>query len=383
MSSERARQLLDELLKEPGVSAVLLPSSGGRLGVRLDLATANKEEEDEIKALFGEDRLAIRRGTKRKLEEEEEDEEEEEVEEDTDERLLEIFKHNSGRECHRLRPDVWTTHGKWNRRYKHLEGLVEKETTGAGGSNGRVTNRPWVSWFELNGTRIQAGFVRQQGDDYQRIIIAFTRASSAPPTYGLQGMFTRAGVAAKAWSGLEPTSTSLIMAIPRARVASKWPLEETRAVTKEMVTILDAAADDMTVELLSVGLDGLTTDVSSLRWLQSTWGHRLRLRLVIVVGQAFPGTMDSFPVAANTIRYGEFELRDVSEVLVDPQTPGKANSKELVDLISQVREMKLDRDEGYTPLNQLTSGRANFRVCPDSAFESGVDEDGRQSRSLH
>ena len=47
MSSERARQLLDELLKEPGVSAVLLPSSGGRLGVRLDLAAANKEEEEQ------------------------------------------------------------------------------------------------------------------------------------------------------------------------------------------------------------------------------------------------------------------------------------------------------------------------------------------------
>jgi len=246
-----------------------------------------------------------------------------------------------------------------------------------------VTNRPWVSWFDLNGTRIQAGFVVQQADDYQRIIIAFTRASSAPPTYGLQGMFTRAGIAAKAWSSLVPTSISLIMAIPRARVASKWPLEETRAVTKEMITILNAAANGMTVELLSVGLDGLTTDVSSFQWLQRTWGHRLRLRLVIVVGQAFPGTMDSFPVAANTIRYGEFELRDISEVLVDPQVPGKASSKELVDLILQVREMKLDRDEGYTPLNQLTSGRANFRVCPDSAHESGVDEDGRQSRSLH
>ncbi|KIL87619.1 hypothetical protein FAVG1_09327 [Fusarium avenaceum] len=385
MTTKRARQLLDELLKEPGVSAVLLPSSGGRVGVRLDMATANEVEEEEIKALFGEDRLPIRRGTKRKLEKEEEEEEEEsEVEaEDTDERLLEIFKHNSGRECHRLRPDVWTTHGKWNRRYKHLEGLAEKETTGAGGSNGRVTNRPWVSWFELNGTRIQAGFVCQQADDYQRIIIAFTRASSAPPTYGLQGMFVRAGTAAKAWSGLEPTSTSLITAIPRARVASKWPLEETRATTKEMITILNAAANGMTVELLSVGIDGLTTDVSSIQWLQSTWGHRLRLRLVIVVGQTFPGTMESFPVAANTIRYGEFELRDVCEVLMDPQTPGKANSKELVDLILQVREMKLDRDEGYTPLNRLTSGRANFRVCPDSAHESGVEEDSRQSRALH
>lgn len=59
MMTERARQLLDELLKEPGVSAVLLPSSSGRLGVRLDLAPANKKNEEEIKALFGKDRKFI------------------------------------------------------------------------------------------------------------------------------------------------------------------------------------------------------------------------------------------------------------------------------------------------------------------------------------
>ncbi|RSL70210.1 hypothetical protein CEP53_001946 [Fusarium sp. AF-6] len=37
-------------------------------------------------------------------------------------------------------------------------------------------------------------------------------------------------------------------------------------------------AEAVEKELLSVGLDGLTTDVSSFQWLQSTWGHRLRLR---------------------------------------------------------------------------------------------------------
>lgn len=391
MAMERARVLLDELLQISGVSAVLLPGSSGCLGIRLNLNSTGQERE-QIKELFGNDRLSLPRGTKRKREDAEEEEFVEDAEdeehgddeqvEDTEERLLEIFKHNSGRECHRLRPDVWTSHGKWNKKYRHLEGLVEKEVAGAGGSNGRVTNRPWVSWITINGTRLQTGFITQQADHYQRIVMSFTRASSAPPTYGLEGMYIRAGVAAKAWSGLDPTSSSLIVAIPRARVASKWPLEETRSVVKEMISILNAAADGMTVELLSVGLDGLTTDVSSFTWLQSTWGHRLRLRLIVVVSEVFPGTMGCFPVAANSIRYGEFELGEVFDVIEDPETPGKTNAKQLINLIGEVRRMKLDRDEGYTSLNKLTSGRANFRVCPDSVYESGVDEDTRQSRSL-
>ncbi|KAM6539551.1 hypothetical protein FALCPG4_001349 [Fusarium falciforme] len=197
----------------------------------------------------------------------------------------------------------------------------------------------------INGTRLQAGLITQQADDYQRIIIAFTRTSSVPPTYGLEGMYIRAGAAAKAWSNLNPTSTSLIVAIPRARVASKWSLEETRSVVTEMISILDAAADDMTVELLSVGLDSLTTDVSSFQWLQSTWGHRLRLRLVTLAELSW----DRWIVcqSPNTIRYGEFELRDVSEVIADPHTPGKTNAKELIDLIGEARRMKLDRDDGF------------------------------------
>ncbi|KAJ4197820.1 hypothetical protein NW755_000518 [Fusarium falciforme] len=178
----------------------------------------------------------------------------------------------------------------------------------------------------INGTRLQAGFITQQADDYQRIIIAFTRTSSAPPTYGLEGMYIRAGAAAKAWSNLNPTSASLIVAIPRARVASKWSLEETRSVVKEMISILDAAADDMTMELF-------------------TWGHRLRLRLVTLAELSW----DRWIVcqSPNTIRYGEFELRDVSEVIADPHTPGKTNAKELIDLIGEARRMKLDRDDGY------------------------------------
>ncbi|KAL2203992.1 hypothetical protein CC79DRAFT_1400246 [Sarocladium strictum] len=390
MATPRARQLLDELLRETGVSGVLLPSANGRVTVRLELAFAYQADVEETKGLFGTDRLAVQRPLKRKREEEEEEEKEEEYDKDddkkpdTDQRLLDIFKHNSGRACFDLRPDVWTQKGKWRREYAHLEGRVVKEAVDVRhrlGINGTVTNRAWVTWFDLNGTQIQAGFVVQQSDNYQRIIIAFTRASSHPPTYGMQGMFDRAGVAAKAWSQLATESSSLILALPRARVASAWPLEETRANTREMKNVLDAAADGITVELLSIGLDGLTTDLQSLSWLQQTWGNRLRLRLVVAVGKSFPGSEGTFPVAANEVRYGVFDLRDISEVLLDPQTPGKANTKELVELISEARELKLENGASAR-LVDLTSGRANFRVCPDSQFESGVNEVSRQSRSL-
>lgn len=64
----------------------------------------------------------------------------------------------------------------------------------------------------------------------------------------------------------------------------------------------------------------------------------------------------------------------MTEVITDPHTPRKTNAKELIDLIGQARRMKLDRDDGYAPVN-LTSGGANCRVCPDPVHESGVDED--------
>lgn len=322
--------------------------------------------------------LALRQGTKRKLEdgvENDDDDDDEEVvaEDNSDETLLQLYKHHSGRKCHQLRPKVWNTHGKWTRLYKHLEGRVEKQTSGAGGSHGRVTNRPWVTHFALNGTTVQAGFVIQQADNYSRIVIAFTRASSLAPTYGLPGMFTRAAVAAKAWCRLEPDSKALIIALPRSRTASKEPLEGTKALTSEMKLVLNAAADGMVVELLSVGIDGLTTHLPSLVWLQSNWGQRLRLRLIVVVAAEFPGTSTCFPTMPNTIRYGKFELTDICRVLDNPDVPGYANSKELVRCIQEIRELKLDRDDGYTTLNRLTSGRANFRVCPDSTTDSGVD----------
>ena len=298
--------------------------------------------------------------------------------------LLEMYKLHSGGKLHRLRPDVWTSHGQWTRAYKHLDGVYTKERKGPGGSSGVVTNRPFIQLFSLNSTDVQIGLVEMPSGDYQRIVVAFTRASSAPPTYGAQGMFDRGATAAKAWATLRPDLSSLLVSLPRARVASKWPLSEKRSLVGEMISVLDAAADGMGIDLLSVGIDGLTTDLASLEWTYETWGHRLHLRLVVVVPSGFDGSQLHFPTLASGIRYGTFELSELYKVLRSPQEHPNAKYDELVDLISRIRRLKDNRENGYMDLGNLTSGRANFRVCPVSQFDSGADEDSlRQSRSLH
>lgn len=100
------------------------------------------------------------RGTKRAREEDEKDDEDDEADEDQDDELsfrvegvteaeqsliqLYLYRAKSGRELNQLRPDVWTTHGTRNRKYKHLANKITKEKKGPGGANGRVTNQPWV-----------------------------------------------------------------------------------------------------------------------------------------------------------------------------------------------------------------------------------------------
>lgn len=160
-----------------------------------------------------------------------------------------------------------------------------------------------------------------------------------------------------------------------ARTASKSPLSEKSSQVGEMVTVLDAAPDDMRIDLLSVGINGLTTDLASFQWLQKTWGNRLHLRLVAVVPDWFPGTKEAFPVHENGIRYGVFEISDIAECVANPEMSDNDLCKELVEIITSVRGMKEDRDDGYEKLVDVTVGRANFRVCPDSEHDSGLPID--------
>lgn len=58
MSTQRTRVLLEMLMKEPGVSAVVLPGPDGRIGIRIDL-NVGENDKKEIEALFGKDSKQI------------------------------------------------------------------------------------------------------------------------------------------------------------------------------------------------------------------------------------------------------------------------------------------------------------------------------------
>ncbi|KAK7736906.1 hypothetical protein SLS63_003256, partial [Diaporthe eres] len=232
--------------------------------------------------------------------------------------------------------------------------------------------------IDLNGHQIQCGLVERTALQYSRIMLVFPRASGAPPTYGLPGMFERGVVAGRAFVALEPSGPAMIVSIPRAQVASMWPMSNTgkEEGTKlvEMIQTLDAAPSGMRIDLVSIGIDGLTTDVASFSWLYEKWAFRVDIRLVFVVPAQFPGPVAVFPARPNGIRYGTFALADVAAA-ANNSPSATDSSVELVRIIQMVRDNKEDRDKGYKSLTSWTAGRANFRVCPSTKYDSGVDED--------
>jgi hypothetical protein len=189
------------------------------------------------------------------------------------------------------------------------------------------------------GERSKFGVI-QNDNIYDRVVIVFTRASSLAPTYGIEGMFQRCATAGKAWCALEPSKRSLIVGIPRVNCASKTPLGQIKdAKIPEMKNLLDSLQDGTTVELISVGIDGLTTDVSSLQWLYDTYG-RLELRLIVIVPTKFAGSEKSFPEAKNGIRYGRFTIEDIVDTMDGDPTTDNGTSKELLEILTLIREAK-------------------------------------------
>ncbi|KAG8161506.1 hypothetical protein KVR01_008493 [Diaporthe batatas] len=278
-----------------------------------------------------------------------EDEDGEIAEEDDDPNeaeLLKMFNEKSGRQCYKERPDIFTTKGKFKREFAYIaaaQGSKKPKLGGPGGSNGRITNRPWVKVIDLNGNNVQCGFVETTAHSYSRLVLVFPRASGAPPTYGLSGMFERGAVAGRAFVALEPLVPALIISIPRAQVASKWPMSNTSkekgSKLAEMIQTLDAVQPGARVDLVSIGIDGLTTDVASFSWLFDKWGSRVDIRLVFIVPGQFPGSASVFPVRSNGIRYGTFALKDV--VAAASKSPSATDgSKELLRIIELVRENK-------------------------------------------
>jgi hypothetical protein len=150
-------------------------------------------------------------------------------------------------------------------------------------------------------------------------------------------MFQRAGTAAKAFCALDPRKKNFIVALPRSRIASKWPFQESRSLLSEMKSLLNALPDSTSVDLFSVGIDAFTTDLPSLGWAYNAW-IRLELWLVFVVPGRFPGSLSAFPQAKNGIRYGRFKLKDVVEAINGDSTDERY--VELVQIIKRIRGAK-------------------------------------------
>lgn len=252
-----------------------------------------------------------------------------------------MFNEKSGRQCYKERPDIFTTKGKFKREFMHIAKDTKKPKLGGpGGSNGRITNRPWVKVIDLNGNKIQCGLVETTALPYSRLVLVFPRASGAPPTYGLPGMFERGAVAGRAFVTLEPSDPAMIISIPRTQVASKWPMSNTSkeqgAKLVEMIQTLDAVQSGIKIDLMSIGIDGLTTDVASFSWLNEKWGSHVDIRLVFIVPNHFPGPVDVFPVRSNGIQYGIFALEYVVAA-ANKSSSATDGSKELLRIIQLVR----------------------------------------------
>lgn len=229
---------------------------------------------------------------------------------------------------------------------------------------------------------------------YRRIAIVFARASGCPPPPLVR--LAKACLNEARWQrepslSWEPDITALIItAVPRANMASKRPMGNTTKLqgTKlaEMIGVLDAATNGMRVDLLSVGINGLTTDVDSFVWLQEKCGSRLQIRVVVAVPSTFPGTKITFPAAANGIRYGAFALQDLAEAAAtnDDSLVGTP-AGELIKIFRQIRADKvgragallficcdmplsliISREEVYQNLSGWIFGRTTITVCPDS-----------------
>ena len=197
-------------------------------------------------------------------------------------------------------------------------------------------------------------------------------------------MFDRGATAGRAWCSLVPGKPATLAVLPRARVASKSLMSERTTLVGEMEAILNALSQGTRVELVSVGVDALTTAEENFTWLNTNWSH-LSIAIVIIVPATFPGSKKTFPLAENGIRYGVFELSLLAAAIpaIQAGQPCGSRYKELLRLLESIRNAKKDTDVGAKVLVDLTVGRANFRVCPDSEWDSGVDESQRKSRKLH
>ncbi|KAG6365335.1 hypothetical protein INS49_006945 [Diaporthe citri] len=165
MASSRAIKLMHELMQEVGVAGALLPTKDGGLEAQLSLNVSNIPEE-VLQDIFlsAPTYSSVPASKKRKVQPEDD---EDEVDQDGDDRQelavrdganldeeepLKMYNEKSGRQCFKHRPDIFTTKGKLKREYAYIAaGNKKPKLGGPGGSNGRITNRPWVKVIDIDG----------------------------------------------------------------------------------------------------------------------------------------------------------------------------------------------------------------------------------------
>jgi len=155
-------------------------------------------------------------------------------------------------------------------------------------------------------------------------------------------MFIRAATAGRAWSKLFPESRAAIIALPRTKCRSGWPLNEKVAAAQELFTVLNVLPANTRVELLSVGSHGLTTHLESFAWLSTAY-HDLDICVILVVPLVFPASDEVFPTAANGVRYGVFRLADIvatMEAMKSGQGHADKKCRILLKILSIVRLFK-------------------------------------------
>lgn len=300
----------------------------------------------------------------------------------SDVELLKIYySSSSARDRAKHSSNAFTTKGNFKGRgqYDYLREFVQKHPALSLSKDGNFQankrHRVHCTWNMINGVPVYTGFVKV-AQDAERIIVCFTRASSFPPTYGGNGMFIRGKEAAKAWANLTRTSDCVLVSLPRQQTSSRLSFYMTvddQVVLNpdtnlaELQDILNAAHQGQVVDLLSVGFDAFTTNLSSLDALSERYKH-LQINLVFAVPDHFP-RQDLFPRMSNGVRYGQIRL---SELYAYRKCNITSDMATCVEEFCQAVNLRKEHVAFSTNLQELTRGRANFRISPDTETDSGV-----------
>ncbi|KAK6001905.1 hypothetical protein QM012_002395 [Aureobasidium pullulans] len=300
----------------------------------------------------------------------------------SDVELLKIYySSSSARERAKHSSKAFTTKGNFKGRgqYDYLREFVHKNPALSLSKDGNFQankrHRVHCTWNTINNVPVYTGFAKV-AQIPERIVVCFTRASSFPPTYGGNGMFIRGKEAVKAWANLSKTSNCVLVSLPRQQTSSRLPFYITvddqvvlnpDTNLSELQDILDAAQKGQVVDLLSVGFDAFTTHLPSLDALSERYKH-LQINLVFAVPDRFPRP-DLFPRMSNGVRYGQIRL---SELCAHRKGNMASDMATCVEEFFQAVNLGKEHVAFSTNLQELTRGRANFRISPDTETDSGV-----------